>query len=117
MAVHIPLSFESQLEARLCLLAPNNFLSPATGEANIQPSQDMVLGFYYLTTQNRMKLKGSNNYFANFNEVISAYQQKQLHVHASVWVRCNDNINIYRQGRQWEGGRLKGCLTPLYQNK
>ena len=95
MAVHIPLSFESQLEARLCLLAPNNFLSPATGEVNIQPSQDMILGFYYLTTQNRMKLQGSNNYFANFSEVISAYQQKQLHVHASIWVRCNDDINIY----------------------
>ena len=42
-----------------------------------------------------MKLKGSNNYFANFSEVISAYQQKQLHVHASIWVRCNDDINIY----------------------
>lgn len=94
MAVHIPLSFESQLETRLCLLSTNNFLSPSTGEANIHPSQDMVLGFYYLTTQNRMKLKGANNYFSNFNEVISAYHQKQLHVHSSIWVRCNNNINI-----------------------
>ncbi|CAN0310755.1 unnamed protein product, partial [Ectocarpus sp. 6 AP-2014] len=51
MAVHIPLSFESQLETRLCLLAPNNFLSASSGEPTIQPSQDMVLGFYYLTTQ------------------------------------------------------------------
>nr|YP_011007573.1 RNA polymerase beta' subunit [Syringoderma abyssicola]WAM65002.1 RNA polymerase beta' subunit [Syringoderma abyssicola] len=94
MAVHIPLSFESQLETRLCLLAPNNFLSPATGEPNIQPSQDMVLGFYYLTAQNRMNLKGANNYFANFNEVISAYQQKQLHIHSSIWVRFPEDIKL-----------------------
>nr|YP_011007063.1 RNA polymerase beta' subunit [Phaeostrophion irregulare]WAM64350.1 RNA polymerase beta' subunit [Phaeostrophion irregulare] len=97
MGVHIPLSFESQLEARLCLLATNNFLSPSTGEPNIQPSQDMVLGFYYLTTRNRMNLKGANNYFANFNEVISAYRQKQVYVHSSIWVRCNDDIQLKTQ--------------------
>nr|YP_011005329.1 RNA polymerase beta' subunit [Chorda asiatica]QWK43073.1 RNA polymerase beta' subunit [Chorda asiatica]WAM62192.1 RNA polymerase beta' subunit [Chorda asiatica] len=94
MAVHIPLSFESQLETRLCLLAPNNFLSPSTGEPNIQPSQDMVLGFYYLTAQNRMQLKGANNYFSDFNEVISAYEQKQLQVHSSIWVRCPTDITL-----------------------
>lgn len=94
MAVHIPLSFESQIETRLCLLAPNNFLSPATGEPIIQPTQDMVLGFYYLTTHNRMKLKGANNYFSNFNEVVSAYEQKQLHIHSSIWVRCPLDIDL-----------------------
>lgn len=94
MAVHIPLSLESQLETRLCLLAPNNFLSPATGQPNILPSQDMVLGFYYLTTQNRKGLRGNNNYFSNFNEVISAYQQKKLDLHSSVWVRCSEDCNF-----------------------
>nr|YP_009736273.1 DNA-directed RNA polymerase subunit beta' [Scytosiphon promiscuus]YP_010147458.1 RNA polymerase beta' subunit [Scytosiphon lomentaria]QDM58360.1 DNA-directed RNA polymerase subunit beta' [Scytosiphon promiscuus]QDM58503.1 DNA-directed RNA polymerase subunit beta' [Scytosiphon promiscuus]QQP22287.1 RNA polymerase beta' subunit [Scytosiphon lomentaria]WAM64598.1 RNA polymerase beta' subunit [Scytosiphon lomentaria] len=94
MAVHIPLSFESQLETRLCLLAPNNFLSASSGEPTIQPSQDMVLGFYYLTTQNRKDLLGSNNYFSNFNEVISAYEQKQLQIHSSIWVRCPNNITL-----------------------
>lgn len=94
MAVHIPLSFESQLETRLCLLAPNNFLSPSSGEPTIQPSQDMVLGFYYLTTQNRKNLLGSNNYFANFNEVISAYEQKQLQIHSSIWVRCAKDTKL-----------------------
>jgi len=92
MAVHIPLSFESQLETRLCLLAPNNFLSPATGEPNIQPSQDMILGFYYLTTHNRLGLKGANNYFSNFHEVLSAYQHKQLKVHSPIWVRCSNEF-------------------------
>nr|YP_009227334.1 rpoC1 [Sargassum thunbergii]AMB49084.1 rpoC1 [Sargassum thunbergii] len=92
MAVHVPLSFESQLETRLCLLAPNNFLSPATGEPNIQPSQDMVLGFYYLTTHNRLGLKGANNYFSSFYEVLSAYQHKQLKVHSPIWVRCSNEL-------------------------
>nr|QWK41793.1 RNA polymerase beta' subunit [Protohalopteris sp.] len=117
MAVHIPLSFESQLETRLCLLATNNFLSPATGEANIHPSQDMVLGFYYLTTQNRMKLKGANNYFSNFNEVISAYQQKQLHVHSSIWVRCSDNIDLYTQLKFFKTIELQnGNRLHIYNN-
>ena len=94
MAVHIPLSLESQLETRLCLLAPNNFLSPATGQPNILPSQDMVLGFYYLTAQNRKGLRGNSNYFSNFNEVISAYQHKKLDLHSSVWVRCSEDFNF-----------------------
>nr|WAM64016.1 RNA polymerase beta' subunit [Ishige okamurae] len=94
MAVHIPLSFESQIETRLCLLAPNNFLSPATGDPVIQPTQDMVLGFYYLTAQNHTNLKGSNHYFGSFEEVILAYSQKQLHIHSSIWVRCPVNIEL-----------------------
>jgi len=55
---------------------------------------DMVLGFYYLTTQNRKNLLGSNNYFANFNEVISAYEQKQLQIHSSIWVRCAKDTKL-----------------------
>ncbi|CAM9091063.1 unnamed protein product [Discosporangium mesarthrocarpum] len=94
MAIHIPLSFESQIETKLCLLAPNNFLSAATGQPIIQPTQDMVLGFYYLTTQNRTNLKGSNNYFSNFQEVISAYQQSKLNLHSSIWVRCPNDIEL-----------------------
>ncbi|CAM9096464.1 unnamed protein product [Choristocarpus tenellus] len=92
MAVHIPLSYESQLETKLCLLSPNNFLSPATGQPNLQPTQDMVLGFYYLTTENKANLKGSNHYFSNFEEVIIAYKQKKLHIHSSIWVRCENNL-------------------------
>lgn len=94
MAVHIPLSIESQVETRLCLLAPNNFLSPATGQPNILPSQDMILGFYYLTTQNRKNLKGNNNYFSNFQEVITAYYQNKLELHSSIWVRCPRNFKL-----------------------
>jgi DNA-directed RNA polymerase subunit beta' len=74
------------------MLAPNNFLSPATGEPIIQPTQDMLLGCYYLTIDNRPKIKGSNQYFGCFEDVIFAYTQKQIDLHSYVWVRC---LEIY----------------------
>ena len=92
MAVHIPLSLEAQTEARILMFAPNNFLSPATGEPIIQPTQDMVLGCYYLTVDNRPSIKGSNHYFGSFDDVIFAYEQNQIDLHSSIWVRC---LNIY----------------------
>jgi DNA-directed RNA polymerase subunit beta' len=93
MAVHIPLSLEAQAECYMLMLAPYNFLSPANGEPIIVPSQDMVLGCYYLTLNNIPKLLGSNHYFANLNDVILAYNQEQLEVHSSIWVRYNIYIN------------------------
>ena len=65
MAVHIPLSLEAQAEARLLMLAPHNFLSPATGQPIVLPSQDMVLGCYYLTSDNPTQQKGADQYFSN----------------------------------------------------
>ena len=94
MAVHIPLSLEAQTEARILMLAPNNFLSPATGEPIIQPTQDMLLGCYYLTIDNRPNLKGSNHYFGSFEDVVFAYEQKQIDLHSSVWVRCLNNYDF-----------------------
>jgi DNA-directed RNA polymerase subunit beta' len=93
MAVHIPLSLEAQTEARILMLAPNNFLSPATGEPIIQPTQDMLLGCYYLTIENRPKITGSNHYFSSFEDVVFAYEQKQIELHSVVWVRC---LNTYK---------------------
>lgn len=87
MAVHVPLSIEAQAEARLLMLASNNILSPATGRPIVTPSQDMVLGCYYLTTDNPYKQKGEGRYFANFNDVVMAYEQREIDIHASVWVR------------------------------
>nr|YP_010032316.1 RNA polymerase beta' subunit [Schizocladia ischiensis]QOW07523.1 RNA polymerase beta' subunit [Schizocladia ischiensis] len=112
MAVHIPLSLEAQIESKLCMLAPNNFLSPATGEPIIQPTQDMILGFYYLTTFNQSKLTKTNQYFANFDIVISAYQQNKLNLHASIWVRYfppldNSNIHFYKIKKLLDGSTLK----------
>jgi DNA-directed RNA polymerase subunit beta' len=93
MAVHVPLSLESQAECYMLMLAPYNFLSPANGEPIITPSQDMVLGCYYLTVNNMKHLLGSNNYFSNLEDVILAYNQDQIELHTSIWVRYNNEIS------------------------
>ena len=95
MAVHVPLSIESQAECYMLMLAPYNFLSPANGEPIIMPSQDMVLGCYYLTVNNIKSLLGSNHYFGSLDDVILAYSQDQLELHTSIWVRYPDS-NIER---------------------
>jgi len=90
MAVHIPLSLEAQTEARLLMLAPNNFLSPATGEAILMPSQDMVLGCFYLTVDNPTQQSQKNDYFANFEDALLAYNQSKINLHTYIWVRCTN---------------------------
>lgn len=87
MAVHVPLSLESQAEARILMLASHNILSPATGRPIVAPSQDMVLGCYYLTAENPNAHKGEGHYFANLDDVVKAYEQSLVEVHAFVWVR------------------------------
>jgi DNA-directed RNA polymerase subunit beta' len=91
MAVHIPLSLEAQAECYMLMLAPYNFLSPSNGEPIIMPSQDMVLGCYYLTVNNIKGLLGSSHYFANLDDVILAYNQNKIEIHSSIWVRYNDS--------------------------
>ncbi len=90
MAVHVPLSLESQAEARLLMLACHNILSPATGKPIVAPSQDMVLGCYYLTAENPKAQKGSGGYFGNINDAVKAYEQGLVDLHAYVWLRCED---------------------------
>jgi DNA-directed RNA polymerase subunit beta' len=92
MAVHIPLSLEAQAEARLLMLAPYNFLSPATGEPIIMPSQDMVLGCYYLTTHNPSQQKKQAYYFSSLDDAILAYECKKIALHSYVWVRFDGEV-------------------------
>jgi len=92
MAVHIPLCLEAQTEARMLMLAPNNFLSPATGEPILTPSQDMVLGCYYLTANNPTQQTEVDMYFYSFDDVIKAYQQSAISLHNFVWVRVKDLV-------------------------
>jgi DNA-directed RNA polymerase subunit beta' len=87
MAVHVPLSLESQAEARLLMLAANNVLLPATGRPIITPSQDMVLGCYYLTAENPRLPKESSQYYGSLEEAVVAYDQGQIKLHTYVWVR------------------------------
>jgi DNA-directed RNA polymerase subunit beta' len=93
MAVHVPLSLESQAEARLLMLASHNILSPATGRPIVAPSQDMVLGCYYLTAENPTYQKGNERYFANLDDVIKAYEHKQVDLHQYVWVRFDGIVD------------------------
>ena len=90
MAIHIPLSLEAQAECYMLMLAPYNFLSPANGQPIILPSQDMVLGCYYLTLNNIKGLLGSSHYFANLEDVLLAYNQNKIEIHSSIWVRYNE---------------------------
>ena len=92
MAVHVPLSLEAQSEARLLMLASNNILSPATGRPIITPSQDMVLGCYYLTAENPGKQEGAGRYFANMEDAIAAYEQGVVDLHAKVWLRFDGDV-------------------------
>lgn len=92
MAVHVPLSLEAQSEARLLMLASNNVLSPATGRPIITPSQDMVLGCYYLTAENPGKQEGAGRYFANMEDAIAAYEQGNVDLHANVWLRFDGDV-------------------------
>lgn len=93
MAVHVPLSLEAQAECYMLMLAPYNFLSPANSDPIIMPSQDMVLGCYYLTINNILGLVGSNHYFADLNDVILAYNQNQIEIHTIIWVRYKNKIS------------------------
>ncbi|MFE1747238.1 DNA-directed RNA polymerase subunit gamma [Coleofasciculus sp. H7-2] len=87
MAVHVPLSLEAQAEARLLMLASNNILSPATGRPIVTPSQDMVLGCYYLTAENPAATKGAGGYFGSLDDALLAYEQSAVDLHAYIWVR------------------------------
>ncbi len=87
MAVHVPLSLEAQAEARLLMLACHNILSPATGKPIVAPSQDMVLGCYYLTAENPGSQKGAGRYFGNMEDALRAYEQGDVDLHAYIWLR------------------------------
>ncbi|HSX60326.1 MAG TPA: DNA-directed RNA polymerase subunit beta' [Tahibacter sp.] len=86
MAVHVPLSLEAQLEARALMMSTNNILSPANGDPIIVPTQDVVLGLYYMTRE-LVNVKGEGMIFANVAEVHRAYQNRAVELHAKVKVR------------------------------
>jgi DNA-directed RNA polymerase subunit beta' len=76
------------------MLASNNILSPATGRPIVTPSQDMVLGCYYLTAENPgTALKGADRHFSSLDDAIKAYEQKQVDLHAHVWVRFDGIVD------------------------
>ncbi len=91
MAVHVPLSLESQLEARALMMSSNNILSPANGDPIIVPSQDVVLGLYYLTRE-RVGARGEGMYFSDVQEVHRAYESRSVDLQAKVKVRLTEKL-------------------------
>ena len=91
MAVHLPLSVEAQAECRFLLLSPNNLLKPSDGGPVAVPSQDMVLGIYYLT-QERPGVKGEGMIFKSFNEALLAYENAAVTLHSRVKVRVSKKM-------------------------
>ena len=89
MAVHVPLSLEAQMEARTLMLASNNVLSPANGEPIIVPSQDIVLGLYYMTRE-KIGALGEGSFFADVSEALRAYRSGQLDLQAKVQIRIKE---------------------------
>ncbi|WP_373531392.1 DNA-directed RNA polymerase subunit gamma [Vampirovibrio sp.] len=87
MAVHVPLSVEAQTEARMLMMATNNVLQPSTGKPIITPSQDMVLGIYYLTLDNPHATKGAGMKFFSFEDALAAFEAGVLELHAKIIVR------------------------------
>ena len=100
MAIHVPLSIEAQKEAKTLMLAPNNFLSPATGDPIISPSQDMILGCYYLTVDNPTATSFQNTYFADYTDVLLAYEQKIITAHTPIWVRNNEKTRFKKSSER-----------------
>ena len=86
MAVHVPLTLEAQLEARALMMSTNNILSPADGSPIINPTQDVVLGLYYMTRDNA-NASGGGRTFSNADEVLRAYETENLEIHSPVKVR------------------------------
>jgi DNA-directed RNA polymerase subunit beta' len=117
MAVHVPLSLESQAEARLLMLASNNILSPATGRPIITPSQDMVLGAYYLTAENPNATLGAGKYFASLDDVIMAFESSQVDIHAYVYVRFDGEVESPEADTSpiEENTNSDGTVTKLYK--
>ena len=115
MAVHVPLSLEAQLEARVLMMSTNNVLSPANGAPIIVPSQDMILGLYY-TTIMREGMKGEGMIFGSIEEVQYALDNKDVHLHAKIIARIpqidEHGIEIEKRFETTPGRVRIGALLP-----
>lgn len=98
MAVHVPLSAEAQAEARLLMLSSNNILNPKDGRPVVTPTQDMVLGCYYLTVE-KEGAKGEGKAFASYEEAFMAYENKDIELQSRIRVRCRGKIVTTTVGR------------------
>jgi len=105
MAVHVPLTIEAQLEARALMMSTNNILSPASGEPIIVPSQDVVLGLYYMTRE-EVNAKGTGSYYRDVAEVHRAYESGAVDLHAKIKVRISLAVLGQEGSNQSKGYRM-----------
>ena len=116
MAVHVPLSLEAQLEARVLMMSTNNVLSPANGAPIIVPSQDMILGLYYISME-REGMQGEGMVFANAEEVQHALDAGEVHLHAKIQARVtqidDEGQEVQVRFETTPGRVMLGSLLPL----
>ena len=113
MAVHVPLTIEAQLEARSLMMSTNNILSPASGEPIIVPSQDVVLGLYYLTRE-RINAKGEGKFFSSVHEAQNFYEEGFVDIHAKVKIRIpKDSADISERADVVETTVGRGILAQI----
>ncbi|WP_121068571.1 DNA-directed RNA polymerase subunit beta' [Chachezhania antarctica] len=116
MAVHVPLSLEAQLEARVLMMSTNNVLSPANGAPIIVPSQDMILGLYYVTLE-RAGMKGEGKIFGSPDEVEQALDAGEVHLHTKITARVmqidEEGNEVYKRFETTPGRVRLGTLLPL----
>ncbi len=111
MAIHVPLSLEAQLEARVLMMSTNNILSPSSGKPIIVPSQDIVLGIYYLSIQ-RDNQKGEGRFFVDLDEIVKALDNKDLNLHTKIITRITNFDLSIRRIETTPGRMLLGNLLP-----
>ncbi|MBI5886495.1 MAG: DNA-directed RNA polymerase subunit beta' [Deltaproteobacteria bacterium] len=116
MAVHVPLSIEAQVEARVLMMSTNNILSPAHGKPVIVPTQDIVLGLYYLTRE-RPGVKGEGKYFSGYDEVRAAYDSEEAHLQAAVKVKRDGKLIDTTVGRILLSEVVPDCIKFEEFNK
>jgi len=105
MAVHVPLSIEAQIECRTLMMATNNILSPANGEPIINPSQEVVLGLYYISRE-KLKAKGDGSYFSNTEEVVRALDAKAVELQSKILERITEQVKN-------DAGELEPKITRI----
>ncbi|MDO4699382.1 MAG: DNA-directed RNA polymerase subunit beta' [Moraxella sp.] len=110
MAVHVPLTLEAQLEARALMMSTNNILSPANGEPIIVPSQDVVLGLYYIS-RSHINAKGEGMVFSTVNEALRAIGSEDLNVNAKIKVRVTETIIDEKTGEKTTHTEIKDTVA------
>ncbi len=115
MAVHVPLSLEAQLEARVLMMSTNNILSPSSGKPIIVPSQDIVLGIYYLSIL-RENQTGQGRYFLDLNEIEKALENKDINLHTKIFTRIKDVSGNLVKVETTPGRMILGNVLPKNEN-